>query len=1528
MIIKENVVAGEISNILKQKQSKMSKEMKKLALGEQISSAADDASGLAISEKMRAQIRGLNQATENSEEGQSFLKTGEGALAEVEEELQRMREMAVKSANGIYTHSDREAMQNEFSQLGDDIDRIAKDTAFNTIPVFEYDEPQGNAAQKREITGVTMNANSKTPSIADVLANTKPGEFNLIYDEVTYDFAASQTPTGNATTNAFDGTGIKGILKTEIVPNVVQKILEAYPAFGYLNGSSLGIGLNLYSDPNSSTLASVSASVGGNVAQYKLSINMATVNLTNPADRSELERTIAHEMIHAFMDEATTAGMTGSDRFPLWFIEGMAQTASGPGNWVAASGGLGLNGASSNAQIQAALQNNSLANTGNNASNYGTGYLATMYLGYKANGGGAVTAQGISNGLSKIMAEVIDGKSLNTAFSSLTGYPSVGSFAAGFAADPQAQQFVHDLLTATGSGAGGVVSGDLTDTDLVSDLAGSGPSLNLFELDTTKEWVSNDYTGQGVTVNSGGGVSSTGSEPIVGYDPLAIPPVGGVTASAGDFSITTAVSNGYTYDPVTKTLTITAPGNYSIAMKSGTVSTADHIKVADGVNLILDGVVINSANGPALAVENNATAQITLRGDNTLTATSTGADGIHSGVGANLTINGDGKLEVSGAVNGIGGGAQVKIQSGTVIAKGAAGKDIDSGGIVIEGGSVVVDKTKLNPLQPTINGTTPVYQHVFGGPSPNPIIGDAKTITIGGRTFPVSPDATNNLSLWLEGKNQTIDVTDVNGVKKTYILKFDIVSEKFSVGNQYPDDLFQVNGKSGTDASDPVTGTPGCSYDPSTGVLTINQPGTFTISGGSGANILGANVIGKIVIAPGITGVNLIFDGIDIDQSRTSGAAAMTIGTGSKVDITLKDGSDNKLISGAGKAGLEVGVNADLTIQGDMAGNGKLLAQSKSANQSSGAAGIGTSMGMNGGNIKIMSGDITAIGSYGGAGIGGSDGGIIGDIEIHGGTVTASTLAHGAGIGGGWGMGYNGQTGNGNITITGGVVNATSVEHGSGIGAGCGGPSGAIIISGGTIKAQGGDNGAGIGASQSGNCGDITISSATIIATGGDNGAGIGAGTGTCGKITINSGTITAKGGDKGAGIGAGTGVIGIITINGGTINAEGGQYGAGIGSGERGRTADITITGGTVTAKGSTDATGIGSGRWATGTGTISVTGGSVTAIGGMIPVGYDIGVFTDSAHTNPIPIVIGSTTVQSGAAGEGKFNTTGATAPNPVPGTPGTPIFAYPLDLNNVPVGNVVGAPIAPLTVTGITSNGVASNTPGSWQGTPPTVLGHVGADGITPTGSAYIWMTGENQTVTVTLSDGSTRQFDLVFYPDSGIFRLGSQPVPPVPPQPGNPSNPNPPVPPIPPRPPLPDEEPLKVDPKGLILQIGANAHQIMILQRFWLSMRALELMDVDISTQDHAEKAIGAVDKAIQRVSAMRGEYGAMHNRLDRVMNGNETMAENLTEAESRIRDTDVAKTMLNFQMFQIQSQAAQSMLAQANQLPSQVLNLLE
>jgi len=105
--------------------------IEKLSSGLRINRAGDDASGLAVSEKMRSQIRGLNQASTNALNGVSFIQTTEGYLQESQDILQRMRELAVQSANGIYTAEDRMQIQVEISQLVDEIDRIASHAQFN-----------------------------------------------------------------------------------------------------------------------------------------------------------------------------------------------------------------------------------------------------------------------------------------------------------------------------------------------------------------------------------------------------------------------------------------------------------------------------------------------------------------------------------------------------------------------------------------------------------------------------------------------------------------------------------------------------------------------------------------------------------------------------------------------------------------------------------------------------------------------------------------------------------------------------------------------------------------------------------------------------------------------------------------------------------------------------------------------------------------------------------------------------------------------------------------------------------------------------------------------------------------------------------------------------------------------------------------------------------------------------------------------------------------------------------------------------
>jgi flagellin len=131
MIINHNLSAMFADRSLKVTQNELSKNIEKLSSGLRINRAGDDASGLAVSEKMRSQIRGLNQASMNAANGISFVQTTEGYLQETEDILQRIRELAVQSANGIYTDEDRMMIQVEVSQLVDEINRIASHAQFN-----------------------------------------------------------------------------------------------------------------------------------------------------------------------------------------------------------------------------------------------------------------------------------------------------------------------------------------------------------------------------------------------------------------------------------------------------------------------------------------------------------------------------------------------------------------------------------------------------------------------------------------------------------------------------------------------------------------------------------------------------------------------------------------------------------------------------------------------------------------------------------------------------------------------------------------------------------------------------------------------------------------------------------------------------------------------------------------------------------------------------------------------------------------------------------------------------------------------------------------------------------------------------------------------------------------------------------------------------------------------------------------------------------------------------------------------------
>jgi len=133
MIINHNISSMNANRLLAAKSGAVSKSMEKLSSGLKINRGGDDASNLAVSEKLRSQIRGLNQAGRNIQNGVSFIQTSEGYLAETHDILYRLRELAVQSANGIYTEEDRSQIQVEVVQLVDEVNRIASHAQFNGL---------------------------------------------------------------------------------------------------------------------------------------------------------------------------------------------------------------------------------------------------------------------------------------------------------------------------------------------------------------------------------------------------------------------------------------------------------------------------------------------------------------------------------------------------------------------------------------------------------------------------------------------------------------------------------------------------------------------------------------------------------------------------------------------------------------------------------------------------------------------------------------------------------------------------------------------------------------------------------------------------------------------------------------------------------------------------------------------------------------------------------------------------------------------------------------------------------------------------------------------------------------------------------------------------------------------------------------------------------------------------------------------------------------------------------------------------
>ncbi len=255
MRINHNISALKANNQLTKTNSLLDQSLEKLSSGYRINSAADDSAGLAISEKMRTQISGLDQASRNASDGISVIQTAEGALVEVESMLQRMRELAVQSANGTYTTDDRIAIQSEIDQLNEEITRISKTTEFNTMTLLD-----GNIDRK----SYSSNNNVALVSLSD---SVDVGQYNVTITEdarqavlvgnitdftgLTADGKIPDSPVSLVGTVNINGETVK-IEKDDTMDDVFAKIQEACD----------NVGINVFAS-SSATATTGSADMAG-----------------------------------------------------------------------------------------------------------------------------------------------------------------------------------------------------------------------------------------------------------------------------------------------------------------------------------------------------------------------------------------------------------------------------------------------------------------------------------------------------------------------------------------------------------------------------------------------------------------------------------------------------------------------------------------------------------------------------------------------------------------------------------------------------------------------------------------------------------------------------------------------------------------------------------------------------------------------------------------------------------------------------------------------------------------------------------------------------------------------------------------------------------------------------------------------------------------------------------------------------------------------------------------------------------------
>ncbi len=493
MRIQHNVTALNVHRNLSGNNGSVAKNLEKLSSGYKINRAGDDAAGLAISEKMRAQITGLQQAEQNAEDGISLVQTVEGATTEVHAILNRMMELSVQSANGTYTSRERFMMDQEIQQMKTEISRIGDATTFNSIHLFPGHSSVGTKETFTTTYSLTVDLKNRTCQVdcTDRSGAVSPGSLS----------------------KAARATGLLADkIAKEYFPNAVSQILNAFPSLeAEIGADTIGMELHIsHIDGKGGMLAYAQFSFyatgkAGNMLIKLDSSDFSDASLTG-GDAVVLESTIAHELMHSVMQYTMTdqmSGRNGSEKFPEWFMEGTAQLSGGgfPTNWNQELVQIGKSLSSASDTSQDAAIANYLRKYSVAGRPYGHGYLASAYIGHLANGGGStVSGAGIAAGMDKIFDEIINHDAgLYSAISKHTGGKiHNGNSLEGLfrQSDANLVEFVRKLIYESKNGSGSVITGSLSDASMIGNSAARNQPFYITDVATRP-------TGKGIASTDG-----------------------------------------------------------------------------------------------------------------------------------------------------------------------------------------------------------------------------------------------------------------------------------------------------------------------------------------------------------------------------------------------------------------------------------------------------------------------------------------------------------------------------------------------------------------------------------------------------------------------------------------------------------------------------------------------------------------------------------------------------------------------------------------------------------------------------------------------------------------------------------------------------------------------------------------------------------------------------------------------------------------------------------------------------------------